>query len=155
VCRNMAKSKDIFADQVEVAAGSVYGVSADGSTMVGYPSSAPPFPWTTYQPHSPFLWTEAKGHRPLQDLLEDDYGLNLNGWRLSAATAISADGGAIVGYGFAPEGDTQGWIVTLPEPSACVLTLAAMLMAKPRWRRARDAKTPSRRHHTWHSALRS
>ena len=42
--------------------------------------------------------------------------MDLNNWSLYEATAISHDGLTIVGYGKNPNGSTEAWIVTLPEP---------------------------------------
>ena len=76
--------------------------SADGSAVVGYSEAEP-------QGYHAFLWTEDGGMRSLKDVLEDDYGLNLNGWKLSLAYDISDDGSAIVGYGTNPNGQTEAW----------------------------------------------
>lgn len=39
------------------------------------------------------------GMRHLKEFLENDYGLDLTGWTLHQANAISDDGKTIVGYG--------------------------------------------------------
>jgi probable HAF family extracellular repeat protein/parallel beta-helix repeat protein/predicted outer membrane repeat protein len=83
-----------------------YDVSADGSVIVGSSSS-----------FNASIWDEQNGMRSIRDLLEDDYGLNLNGWYLSVATAISPDGLTIVGYGTNPQGNVEGWIAKLPKPA--------------------------------------
>lgn len=88
--------------------GVAYGVSADGRMVVGEgnaPGSAAGI--------EAFLWTEGVGVRRLQEVLETDYGLNLQGWFLAAATGISDDGKTIVGWGFNPGGETEAWVVTL------------------------------------------
>jgi len=82
-------------------------VSADGSIIVGYGFSA-----LSVQP---FIWDEANGMRSLEDLLTGEYGLDLTGWTLREATAISANGLTIVGYG-THNGYTEAWIATLPSP---------------------------------------
>ncbi len=71
--------------------------SSDGSAVVGYSEAEP-------QGYHAFLWTEADGMRDLKEVLENDYGLDLTGWRLSLAYDISDDGTAIVGYGTEPCG---------------------------------------------------
>ena len=48
---------------------------------------------------------------------------NLDGWILTDAVDVSADGHAIVGNGFDPSGQFQAWIVTVPEPSMFALAL--------------------------------
>ena len=85
-----------------------YDVSADGSVVVGISSNAA------------FLWTEQDGMRDLKELLEVDYGLDMTGWTLTAAMAISDNGLTIPGNGYGP--DSQGgWIVTVPEPATILL----------------------------------
>jgi len=46
-------------------------------------------------------------------VLVDDYGLDLTGWKLWKATAISDDGLTIVGSGENPNGETEAWIAYL------------------------------------------
>jgi probable HAF family extracellular repeat protein len=87
--------------------GSTFGISlavnADGSVIVGWGFGA-------------FIWDESKGKRDLEDVLENDFGLDLTGWRLDRATGVSADGTVIVGYGRNPQGDQEAWIAVLPQP---------------------------------------
>jgi hypothetical protein len=59
--------------------------------------------------------------RSLQQVLTNDYGLDLTGWSLNRANAISADGLTVVGFGTNPNGLTEAWIASLdgepvPEP---------------------------------------
>ena len=87
--------------------GSTFGISlavnADGSVIVGWGFGA-------------FIWDESNGKRDLEDVLENDFGLDLTGWRLDRATGVSADGTVIVGYGRNPQGDQEAWIAVLPQP---------------------------------------
>lgn len=80
-----------------------HDVSADGSVVVGSSEEA-------------FIWTADDGMRSLKDVLVDTYGLDLTGWRLYAATGISADGTRIVGGGVGPDGIGTAFLVTIPEP---------------------------------------
>jgi hypothetical protein len=48
--------------------------------------------------------------RDLQKVFAEDYGLDLTGWRLTRASAISGDGDTIAGYGVNPDGNTEAWI---------------------------------------------
>jgi uncharacterized membrane protein len=80
--------------------GIALATDADGSVVVGWGFGA-------------FLWDESSGMRDLQDALENDYGLDLSGWRLDRATGVSADGRVIVGYGRNPSGAQEAWIALL------------------------------------------
>jgi len=105
-----------------------YGVSGDGSIVVGVHSMPG---------QVAYIWDEAHGMRILQDVLEDDYGLDLTGWSLKEAKAISADGRTIVGYGVNPLGRDEGWVVVLPEPATLSLLAAGLSALLMRRRRAR------------------
>ena len=87
---------------------SAKAVSADGRIVVG---------WSTTQlGGEAFLWDELNGMRNLRDVLVQDCGLNLTGWTLADASGISADGMTVVGWGYDPSGNIEGWVATLPEP---------------------------------------
>jgi probable HAF family extracellular repeat protein len=60
-----------------------------------------------------FMWDIKNGMRRLQDVLETDFGLDLTGWLLREARAISADGTVIVGIGIYG-GTFQAWMAQLP-----------------------------------------
>lgn len=83
------------------------GVSADGSVVVGL-STVAPSPRT-----AAFIWDATHGMRDLRRVLIDQYGLNLDGWELSSALGISADGRTIVGRGINPARQNEGWIAYL------------------------------------------
>lgn len=91
--------------------GEARDMSADGSIVVGVGDGS----------FGAFIWDEQDGIRSIKDLLETDFGFNLNGWYLLDATAISLDGLTIVGYGENPSGDLEAWIATVPEPSTLLL----------------------------------
>ena len=71
-----------------------------------------------------FLWTSDGGMQNLRELLIAGGATGLTGWRLTQASAISADGRTIVGSGRNPAGNPEAWAATIPEPST--LTLAAL-----------------------------
>lgn len=81
-------------------------VSNDGSIIVGWANEP--------DDHYAFIWTENEGMRNLQRVLENNYGLNLEGWTLTSANAISGDGSTIVGTGINPNGYMEAWRTTLP-----------------------------------------
>jgi probable HAF family extracellular repeat protein len=87
--------------------------NADGSVIVGSGRAE--------ETNLAFIWTEADGFRAVQDVLASEYGLDLTGWTLQHAFDVSADGRTIVGIGTNPDGDTEGWIAVIPEPSAGLL----------------------------------
>jgi uncharacterized membrane protein len=88
-------------------------VSADGAVAVGYG-----YPSDDYEA---FIWDAVYGMRNLKKVLVDDYELNLSGWTLKEARSISADGRRIVGWGYDPAGNLEGWIATIPEPATLAL----------------------------------
>jgi uncharacterized membrane protein len=92
-------------------------VSADGSVIVGWGTSA--------IGQEAFVWDATHGMRSVSGVLTD-LSVDLTGWTLRAATAISADATTIVGYGVNRSGQTEAWlanITAVPEPSAAVLLL--------------------------------
>jgi probable HAF family extracellular repeat protein len=96
------------------------GISANGKIIVGWIGTG-----SGYWPPDgdAFVWTEELGMVSLRDLLVSNGVNDVEGWTLSGATAISADGTTIVGTGFNPHGDLEAWRATIviPEPSAWVL----------------------------------
>lgn len=89
--------------------------TADGSIVVG---------WSDERA---FIWDAAHGIRDLQSVLADTYGLDLDGWTLTGAAAISDDGRSISGSGTNPSGQSEGWIATVPEPTGQALAALALL----------------------------
>jgi autotransporter-associated beta strand protein/probable HAF family extracellular repeat protein len=81
-------------------------LTADGSIVVGNGS-------IDFLHDVGFIWDSAHGMRTLQDVLSQDYGLSISGWReFGVPWGISADGSAIVGTGIRPDGTKEPWIVT-------------------------------------------
>jgi probable HAF family extracellular repeat protein len=87
--------------------------SFDGSIIAGYAKGQSGL-------DEAFIWDKQHGMLSLKDVLSAG-GLNLAGWRLSLASGISDDGTTIVGYGTNPDGYTEAWVATIPEPATVVL----------------------------------
>ncbi len=92
--------------------GGAFGISADGSVMVGC-GNFYNYSETENLIADALIWDQPHGLRKLQDVLTDEYHLNLRGWTLTSANSISADGLTIVGSGVNPFGEDEGWIVRL------------------------------------------
>lgn len=78
------------------------------------------------------LWSAPGSPSAILDILVNNgLAAELTGWSLVEARAISDDGRTIAGWGFNPDGDTEGWIATIPEPStALLLALGLALLAR-------------------------
>lgn len=90
-----------------------FAVSGDGSVVVGE-SKTSESNWRA------FIWDAENGMRDLGQLLENVYGVNMDGWTLTQAIDISADGRVIVGNGTGPSGG-QAWVAVIPEPGTAIL----------------------------------
>ncbi len=104
-------------------------VSGDGSVIVGSSDT------DSSHGQDAYLWTADDGMRVLEDILVNDLGLDLTGWVLTEATGISDDGLTIVGTGINPNGDTEAFIATLPEPGTTALLAigAGVLLSSRRY----------------------
>ena len=71
--------------------------------------------------------------RLLQDVLENDYGLDLTGWTLYEAFDITPNGQTILGRGLNPDGVLEAYLVSIPEPATLLLmALTTNLLWNPR-----------------------
>jgi probable HAF family extracellular repeat protein len=118
------------------------GVSADGSLVVGTVEEIGDTP--TDPPVLAWIWDQTHGMRDLQEVLTNDFGLDLPGWDLVAATDISADGRVIVGWAwYEPAGEFPrrlGYRAVIPEPSPLLLLSCALLpLLGYAWRNQRRA----------------
>jgi probable HAF family extracellular repeat protein len=98
-------------------------VSANGRIVVGAAENGA------------FIWNPDHGIRSLKSVLTNS-GLDLNGWHLGAATAITADGATITGWGFNPAGQSESWIAQIEVPEPAMLPLLFSTYACTRRRRA-------------------
>jgi len=110
----------------EAALSQAFGVSEDGSVIVGEIGTASGV--------AAFVWDEKSGIRLLADLLEDEHGADLTGYDLTRALDVSDDGRRIVGTGRGPDGSGI-WFAVIPEPGTALL-LASGLGALGALRRA-------------------
>jgi probable HAF family extracellular repeat protein len=78
-------------------------VSGDDLIIVGYVQS------DSTDEQMAMMWDQKHGMRLLKDVLQNDLGLDLSGWKLTRALAISDDGSTIVGDGWNPENQTEAW----------------------------------------------
>jgi len=81
-------------------------VSDDGRRIVGRGTSAT-------GPEA-FVWERVRGLRPLSAALREAGASGLEGWTLTEALALSADGRFLAGNGNDPAGRPQAWIARLP-----------------------------------------
>ena len=107
-------------------------VSADGSLVVGYVASG----WAPDLEYEALIWDAEHGLRRLQDVLEDEYALDLSGWTLEVASAISDDGRTLVGCGTNPAGYPEAWIARIPEPQTLTLTVVGLCAMRLAGRRS-------------------
>jgi len=98
-----------------VAGSRARAVSGDGSIIVGVANDEVAMDVA-------FVWDAVHGIRPLKEVLEQEYGLDLTGWILDQATGVSdvnaADEFVIVGLGTNPDGDPEGFRAVL-SPTEC------------------------------------
>lgn len=99
-------------------------VSSDGGVIVGDDMAG-----------EAYIWDIVHGSRKLEDFLVGELGLDFTGWQLEFASGVSADGNTIVGKGINPDGNTEAWMATVPEPSQGAFVLVSTLMLLHRRRR--------------------
>lgn len=99
--------------------------SADGSVIVGVAEDS------FGSGSRATIWDPTYGMRSLQAVLKYSNGLDLSGWTLDATFAVSADGRTIVGAGYNPSGQLEGWIATdimlIPEPGTGLLVAVGVI----------------------------
>ncbi len=82
-----------------------YGLTPDASIAVGSYKTSSSGPYFAVSHDS------INSIRNLKTVLTNG-GIDMTGWELTAATAISADGSVIVGYGTNPDGNQEAWVIT-------------------------------------------
>jgi probable HAF family extracellular repeat protein len=93
-----------------IGPGLAYRANADGSVVVGK------------NQNGAFRWTAATGMQSIHDILTAE-GVNLNGWTLTFATGVSADGQTIVGEGSSTGNYDEAWSATIPLNAFALLDL--------------------------------
>ncbi len=112
---------DILATASEFDGARIFtrAVSEDGTVIVGWAQDGGDL--------QAFIWTDTDGMRPLQDVLVNDFGLDLTGWTLTLAldASVHADTGRIVvvGAGTNPDGNTEGYLAVLDPAPPCAVDL--------------------------------
>lgn len=109
-------------------------ISDDGTIVVGFAMSDPTAGDRRYEA---FIWDPLNRMRNLRLVLQNDLGVDMMGWHLLAAEAISGNGLTITGWGYNPEGNIEAWVATVPEPSVLALLTPVLLAI----RRRRGAET--------------
>ena len=89
-------------------------ISSDSSVIVGHSRSSLGI--------EAFIWDSVNGMQRLSDILTAG-GLDLTGWDLEVAQAVSADGKIIAGYGDGPNGKQQAWLADLTPTSPIFMGL--------------------------------
>jgi uncharacterized membrane protein len=108
-------------------------VSADGRVVVGgtnfldFPFLEPPEAW---------IWDAESGMRTLEEVL-GERGVDLTGWELRVAVAVSADGQTILGTAEDAQGNDWGFLARVPEPGTLLLLAVGLALMAARSRRSR------------------
>jgi hypothetical protein len=97
------------------------GVSADGGVVVGRVS------WSFFDPADGFIWTPELGAMELQQFLEIQNVLAVNGWKNLIAATVSGDGRTIGGWGTVPvpgdpfgfQSEPWGFRITIDKVDVC------------------------------------
>jgi len=84
-----------------------YAASFDGAIVVGI-AQRTSYPFTDFAT----VWDRPQGMRAVADVLAAA-AIDASGWYLPSATAISDDGGVIVGNGIGPDGVGRFWLARL------------------------------------------
>ena len=98
-------------------------VSADGAIVIGIGcTETDTFEFLCVSPEA-FIWDAENGMRRLQDVLINDFGVDLTGWTNLFVSDMTPDGRTLVGSGINPSGNGEGWLAIPGEPAgACCLS---------------------------------
>lgn len=101
----------------------VLAMSDDGSVLAGYGFD------NDENRADAVLWIDSDRPRKLADILTNDFGADLTGWRLTLIRDISPDGRFIVGDAINPAGDEQAFLAIIPGPGTAALAIFATAAA--------------------------
>lgn len=87
-----------------------YSTNEDGSVAVGVSTNVRP---PTLHAGQALIWDDTLGPRALESDLTRA-GIDVGAWKLVQATALSANGHVVTGFGTNPSGQTEAWIIRLP-----------------------------------------
>lgn len=114
------------------AVGEANGVSAGGVIVIGNWRETE---FSDELGSLAFVWDEVNGVRALQDMLTNEYGVDLMGWTLNTVTDITPDGLTFVGSGLNAAGQLEAYKVTVPAPAGLfVLGSVGLLSSRRRSR---------------------
>lgn len=106
-----------------------YDVSGDGSIVVGTAQVN-----ANIQSRTAFVFLPGAGMKNLESMLQSELGLDLMGWHLKNAYAISADGTTVVGDAVNQNGIRGAYRAVIPEPcSSALFCLSIVLLSHRRW----------------------
>jgi uncharacterized membrane protein len=98
-------------------------VSADGRVVVG---STNFFGFSFLAPPEAWIWDPESGMRTLEEVL-NEHGVDLTGWDLRVAEAVSADGQTILGIAEDAQGNEWGFLAQVPEPGSLLLLAVGLV----------------------------
>jgi len=102
-------------------------VSGDGRVATGYAYLS--------GKQTAVMWDISNEMLVLKDIFEDEHGLDLSGWSLRWAH-VSDDGKTFAGVGKNPDGYSEAWLATVPEPATMgMLALGGLAVLRRRRRK--------------------
>jgi uncharacterized membrane protein len=101
----------------------VLDIDGDGATLVGQIGNSS----TGFGGRDAVWWDRSGGWRLLQEVVTQDFGLDLGTWRLATASSISPNGQWIVGAAENPLGFREAFLLHIPEASSLTLLVVAFV----------------------------
>jgi probable HAF family extracellular repeat protein len=117
--------------------GSIFDASLGGEVLVGQTVGFSPTTDSTF-----VVLGGGSEFYYLEDFITNQLGLDITGWNLSEAKAVSWDGNTIVGTGINPNGQPEAWLLVIPEPAVASLLAAGLAALGGSRRRSRPGRAP-------------